>query len=461
MNNNIERKSSAFALLPMLIFVLCYVGTGTVLSLQGADMAFYQMPIPVPVAIGVIFAFIFFKGDINSKFDSFIKGCSDENIIIMIVIYIIAGAFAGVAKSMGGVDSTVNLGLTLIPIQFITVGVFIMSGIIATATGSGMGTISAVLPIAIGITQKTTIGLPIMIGAVIGGAMLGDNMSIVSDTTIVATRTQNVEMRDKFRMNLMIALPPALITFILLLVLGRPDTAVAFGDLSFSLIKVIPYFFVLVLAIMGVNVLVVLTSGVLMSGAIGVIGGDITMLQFAKTSYDGATGMSELIICTLLCGGLVKMVTDAGGLNFVVDKLSKFAKNKKSAQVSIAALVSMADIAVANNTIAILVSGSIAKQLSTTYKVDPRKSASLLDIFACVFQGILPYSAQLIVAGTLVGGMVSPVEMIPFLWYPMLLGIFGIISIFVPYADGAINKDPWNFEHDLPQSKVDKLISTK
>lgn len=457
-NKNYGKNMGVIALIPLLVFVLLYVGTGVVLSIQGVPMAFYQMPLPIPVAAGCITAFLLLKGNINEKFNNFVKGCADDNIIIMCIIYILAGAFSTVAKAMGGVDSTVNLGLTLFPVQFMTAGLFIISALIATACGTSMGTISAVVPIAMGVAEKGGLSIPIVLGAVVGGAMFGDNLSVISDTTIAATRTQNVEMRDKFKMNLFIALPAAVITVILLLIFGKPETAVSLGELPFDIIKVIPYIFVLVSALAGLNVFVVLAGGIIIAGLIGIFFTDMTYLTFVGNVYDGFVGMSELFIGSLLMGGLVKLITDAGGLQFIVDKLGKLAKSRASGELTIAGMVSLADIAIANNTIAILVSGDIAKEISKEHKIDPRKTASLLDIFSCVFQGLVPWAAQLIVCGSLAGGAIAPVEMIPFMWYQMLLFVFAIIAVFVPkFTNIVIKNDPWDWEKDMSSKKAAEL----
>ena len=441
-------KGSGIALIPLLVFILVFVGTGVILELQGVEMAFYQMPLPIPVVVGVIVAFILFKGSIEEKFDQFIEGCADHNVLIMCIIFILAGAFSTVASAMGGVDSTVNLGLTLIPPRFITAGIFVISALIATATGTSVGTITAVVPIAVGIAEKGGLNLPLVLGAVVGGAMFGDNLSVISDTTIAATRTQNVEMRDKFRVNLMIAAPAAIITFILLLIFGHPVESGALGELSFNIVKVLPYLFVLVLALVGVNVFVVLTGGIVLAGVIGICYGDMTILSFAANVYSGFTGMSEMFIGSFLMGGLVYMTTKAGGIDFIVDKLSHIARTPRSTEVGISALVSVADIAIANNTIAILASGPISKRLSRAHKVDPRKVASLLDIWSCVWQGLVPYSAQLLICGGLAGGLIAPIEIMPFLWYQFVLAGVTIFSIIVPFSEWTIRKRPWDWEKD-------------
>ncbi len=457
--SNYGKNLGGLALIPLAVFVLLYLGTGIILSIQGVDMAFYQMSLPVPVAAGCIVAFLLLKGTITEKFNRFIEGCGQPDIIIMCVIYILAGAFSTVASAMGGVDSTVNLGLSLIPVRFITAGLFIISALIATACGTSMGTISAVVPIAMGVADKGGLSLPLVLGAVVGGAMFGDNLSVISDTTIAATRTQGVEMRDKFRMNLFIALPAAIIAIILFLILGSPIEEVSLGDLSYDIIKVVPYFFVLIAAIAGMNVFVVLVLGILLAGAIGILTTDMTLLSFCGNVYSGFESMSEIFIGSLLMGGLVKLITDAGGLQFIVDKIGKFAKNRASGEASIGAIVSLADIAIANNTIAILASGEIAKGISKEHKIDPRKTASLLDIFACVFQGLVPWSAQLIVCGSLAGGAISPVSIVPYMWYQMLLFVIAIVAIFIPgFTNRLIANNPWDWEHDMSKKQYEEYL---
>lgn len=454
MENQIK-KSSGKALIPFLVFIVVYMGTGLVLQAQGVDMAFYQLPAPVAALVAIIFAFFMFKGSIDEKFDTFVKGCGDENIIIMCIIYILAGAFSTVSGAMGAVDSTVNFALSLIPANFITPGIFIISCFISLATGTSVGTIAAVGPIAVGLGEKGGLSMPLVIAALIGGAMFGDNLSVISDTTISATRTQGCEMRDKFRLNILMALPAAIITIILLIIFGKPIEIVAAGEYTYNIVKMLPYILVLVTALVGVNVFVVLTAGIISSGIIGLIYKDFTLLVLGQQIYEGFEGMFEIFILSILIGGLAQMVSEAGGIQWLLDKVSGMIKGRKSAEVGIAALVSVTDVATANNTVAIIINGPIAKELCHEYKVDPRRSASLLDSFSCVMQGLIPYGAQMLIAIGFTNGAVTPFQVIPLLWYQLLLGTFAIISIFVPYTDGLIKRDPWNHEHDMPVSKIE------
>ncbi|NLY45127.1 MAG: Na+/H+ antiporter NhaC family protein [Tissierella sp.] len=454
MNDLNKRKGSGLALLPFIIFIAVFLGTGLVLQGQGVDMAFYQLPAPVAALVAIIFAFIFFKGSMDEKFDSFIKGCGDENIIIMCIIYILAGAFSGVSGAMGGVESTVNFALSIIPPQFITAGIFIIACFISISTGTSVGTIVAVGPIAVGLAEKAGLNLPLVIAALVGGAMFGDNLSVISDTTIAATRTQNCEMRDKFRMNILMAAPAAIITVVLLLIFGKPINVVAGDVYTYNIIKMLPYILVLVTALVGVNVFVVLTGGILSSGIIGFAFGDFNLLGFGQEIYNGFTGMFEIFLLSMLIGGLANMVNKAGGIDWLLARIRSMIKGRKSAEIGIAALVSLTDAATANNTVAIIIDGPIAKEISTEYQVDPRRSASLLDSFSCIMQGLIPYGAQMLIAVGFTNGAVSAFEVIPLLWYQLLLGVLAIVSIFVPFTDGLIRKDPWNFEHDMPMSKV-------
>lgn len=448
MDQNEKIKPSGKALIPFAVFIFLYLGVGIILETSGTEMAFYQLPAPVAIIVGVVVAFIIFKGSIEEKFSQFAKGCGNENILIMCFIYLFAGAFATVAKSMGGVDSTVNLGLSFIPAQYITAGLFVIAAFISVATGTSMGTISTVAPIAIATAEKAGLNMTLIVAAIIGGAMFGDNLSVISDTTIAATRTQNCELKDKFKVNFYIALPAAVLTFVLLILFGKPETIVPIQKLDYNLVKVIPYILVLGLAVSGFNVFLTLGVGTVVAGIVGIAYGDLTPLTFAQNIYAGFTGMNEIFLLSMFTGGLAHMVTQHGGLQWILEKIQSVVKSEKSAQIGISAIAAAADMAVANNTVAIIITGPIAKELSRKYKVDPRKSASLLDIWTCIFQGFIPYGAQILLAGSLTAGAVSPLALFPFLWYQQLLAVFTLISMFIPYADGLIKKRPWNWELD-------------
>lgn len=425
-----KAKPSFVGLIPFLIFVAIYLGTGVVLQMKGVGMAFYQLPAPVAVFVGIIAAFILFKGSIIEKFDTFLEGCGHQDIITMCIIYLLAGAFAGVSKAMGGVDATVNMGLTYIPAHYIAAGLFIIASFISTATGTSVGAIVSITPIAVGLAEKSGVPLPLILAAVMGGAMFGDNLSVISDTTIAATKTQGVEMRDKFRVNLYIAAPAAIITIILLLVFGKPDHVPHIEVLAYNFLKVLPYLVVLILAITGINVFVVLTSGIFLSGIIGLAHGDFTLLSLTNEIYNGFLGMNEIFLLSLLTGGLATMSTKAGGIQWLIEQIQKIIVGKKSAKIGVGLLVAVTDMAVANNTVAIIINGSIAKKICQKYNVDLRESAAILDIFSCIFQGLIPYGAQMLILLGFTAGKVSPLDIIPLLWYQLLLFIFTVVFIF-------------------------------
>ncbi len=459
MGKELQKKGNGLALLPFLIFIVIYLGAGLILQAQGAEMAFYQFPSVTAMFIAVIVAFCMGKGSINDKFAIFAKGAGNENVMTMLIIFILAGAFSTVAKAMGGVDSTVNLGLSVIPVELLAAGVFVISAFMGTATGTSVGTITAIVPIAVGLADKSGLSVPLLLGACAGGAMFGDNLSMISDTTISATRTQGCELKDKFRVNFYIALPAALITLVILLVAARPETAASMQELEYSVIKVLPYVLVLVLAVIGVNVFLTLTIGIFTAGIVGMACGDLTIFTMAQNIWSGFTGMEEVFFLSLFCGGLSELIAHNGGITWLIEKLRGAIRGPKSAQVGIAALVSLADMATANNTVAIILCGNVAKDISREYNVDPRQTASLLDIFSCVFQGIIPYGAQLLMAASLTTTtyniVISPVEIVPYLWYCWVLAAFGLLAIFVPYASKICRKDPWNWEYDVAESGVE------
>jgi len=389
MENNIETKGSFKGLIPFIVFILLYLGTGIFLHIAGVELAFYQLPGPVAAFAGIVVAFIIFNGTIQEKFNTFLEGCGHPDIITMCIIYLLAGAFAIVSKAMGGVDSTVNFGITYIPPHYIAVGLFIIGAFISTATGTSVGAIVALGPIAVGLGEKSGVPMPLILAAVMGGAMFGDNLS-------------------------------------------RPDVVPEAITHDYNLIKVFPYVFVLVMALIGVNVFVVLTSGVLLSGIIGLIYGDFTLLSYGKEIYNGFTNMTEIFVLSLLTGGMAQMVTHQGGIQWVINTVQKFIVGKKSAKVGVGLLVSLADIAVANNTVAIIITGGISKKISENNDVDLRESAAILDIFSCIFQGMIPYGAQMLILLGFAGDKVAPTQLIPLLWYQLLLGVFTLIYIFVP-----------------------------
>ena len=453
-----KKKANGLALLPFVIFIVIFLGAGLFYQAQGVDMAFYQFPSVAAMFIAVLIAFLMTNGSIDERFALFSKGAANVDVLTMLMIFLLAGAFSTVAGEMGGRDATINLGLSIIPVHFLAAGVFIISAFMGTATGTSMGTISAIVPIAVGVADKGGLSIPLFLGACVGGAMFGDNLSMISDTTIAATRSQGCEMKDKFRVNFLIALPAALVTIVLLLIFGRPETVTDLGNLEYSIIKVIPYILVLVLALSGLNVFLCLTIGIFSAGIVGLLTASMTLSTFAQAIYNGFISMNETFFLSLFCGGMAEMVTHNGGIEWLVQTLGKMMKGNKSSQIGIAALVSLADCAVANNTIAIILSGPMAKKMAKAHKVDPRRTASLLDVFSCVFQGIIPYGAQLLSASSLTaayGVAISTVEIIPNIWYCWILAVVAVASIFIPFADGITRKDPWNYEYDCAESGVE------
>ena len=453
-----KKKANGLALLPFVIFIVIFLGAGLYYQAQGVEMAFYQFPSVAAMFIAVLIAFLMTKGSIDERFALFSKGAANVDVLTMLMIFLLAGAFSTVAGEMGGRDATINLGLSIIPVHFLAAGVFIISAFMGTATGTSMGTISAIVPIAVGVADKGGLSIPLFLGACVGGAMFGDNLSMISDTTIAATRSQGCEMKDKFRVNFLIALPAAIVTIVLLLIFGRPETVTDLGNLEYSIIKVIPYILVLVLALSGLNVFLCLTIGIFSAGIVGLLTASMTLSTFAQAIYNGFISMNETFFLSLFCGGMAEMVTHNGGIEWLVQTLGKMMKGNKSSQIGIAALVSLADCAVANNTIAIILSGPMAKKMAKAHKVDPRRTASLLDVFSCVFQGIIPYGAQLLSASSLTaayGVAISTVEIIPNIWYCWILAVVAVASIFIPFADDITRKDPWNYEYDCAESGVE------
>lgn len=426
MKDNLK-KGSAIALLPLFIFIVVFMG----ISLVTKD--FYAMPVTVPFLLAALVAlFMNREVSLDKKLDVFCKGAGEPNIILMCLIFILAGAFAEVAKTMGAVESTVNLGLTFLPSNILVAGVFIIACFIAISIGTSMGTIVALVPIATGIAAKTGIPIALVVGAVVSGAMFGDNLSMISDTTIAATRTQGCEMRDKFKMNFIVVLPAAIITVLIFtfITLGQDSKVVA--DYSYSLVKVLPYVGVLLGALLGVNVLVVLVGGILFAGSIGIFTGAFDIIGLLQAIGKGIGGMSELVIISIIIGGMVEIIKFNGGIEFILGFIKKRVNSKIGAEVGIATLVSLVDICTANNTIAIVTVGPIAKDISNQYDIEPKRVAGILDMFSCVSQGIIPYGAQLLSASALAN--LSPFVIMKYLYYPYLMGISALIAIvFVPY----------------------------
>lgn len=450
-----EREASGLALIPLLFFIVIYLGVGIVLHSKGVEMAFYQFPSVVAMTIAVILAFLMYhKTGIDNNFKLFARGAGDENIMTMLMIFLLAGAFSSVAGAMGGVSSTANLGLAIIPPRFIVPGIFIIAAFLSTATGTSMGTVGAIVPIAYNMAKTADLNMSFVVAAVLTGAMFGDNLSMISDTTIAATRTQGVDLKDKFKTNAWISIPSALITLSLMVIFSKGGTVA--GNLDYNLIKVVPYVLVLGLALLGLNVFAVLIIGILSAAAVGVGTGAIGLMEVAAKIWTGYQGMIEVFILSMFVGGLAELTKHYGGLKWIIDKTSKLLKGPKSASVGIAALAALTDAATANNTVAIIVTGEIAKEISDKYKIDPRRTASFLDIFSCIMQGFIPYGAQFLLIASLTKNAVNPTSMIPYNWYLIILGIMSLISVVFPSYNRIVCKGEWNWEHMKPEQEVDK-----
>ena len=450
-----EREASGLALIPLLFFIVIYLGVGIVLHSKGVEMAFYQFPSVVAMTIAVILAFLMYhKTGIDNNFKLFARGAGDENIMTMLMIFLLAGAFSSVAGAMGGVSSTANLGLAIIPPRFIVPGIFIIAAFLSTATGTSMGTVGAIVPIAYNMAKTADLNMSFVVAAVLTGAMFGDNLSMISDTTIAATRTQGVDLKDKFKTNAWISIPSALITLSLMVIFSKGGTVA--GNLDYNLIKVVPYVLVLGLALLGLNVFAVLIIGILSAAAVGVGTGAIGLMEVAAKIWTGYQGMIEVFILSMFVGGLAELTKHYGGLKWIIDKTSKLLKGPKSASVGIAALAALTDAATANNTVAIIVTGEIAKEISEKYKIDPRRTASFLDIFSCIMQGFIPYRAQFLLIASLTKNAVNPTSMIPYNWYLIILGIMSLISVVFPSYNRIVCKGEWNWEHMKPEQEVDK-----
>ena len=421
----IEHTPNAWALLPLGVFLLSYLAV----SCMAGD--FYKMPITVAFVISSIVAIAISKGGpLNNRIEQFCRGAANSNIMLMIIIFILAGAFAQTAKEMGAIDATVNLTMSFLPGNLLAAGIFIAACFISISVGTSVGTIVALAPVAVGIAEKAGMPDALMLGVVVSGAMFGDNLSFISDTTIVATRTQGCEMQDKFKVNFRIALPAALVVTLLYIIsgLGVNET---YQPESIEWVKVLPYLVVLITAVAGMNVMLVLVVGILLSGLTGLFTGTFDIWAWNAAMGNGIIGMGELIIVTLLAGGMLEMIRYNGGIEWIIRKLTARINSPRGAETSIAGLVCFANLCTANNTIALIMSGPIAKDIATRFHIDPRRSASLLDIFSCFVQGIIPYGAQILMAAGL--GTTSPIAIMQYLYYPYLLGLAAALAIFFQY----------------------------
>lgn len=408
------------ALTPLIFFVVIYLGV----SIIAGD--FYKVPITVAFMLSAVVAVLVSRGTLHHRIRVFSRGSSSQNMMLMIWIFVLAGAFANSAKEMGSIDDVVNLTLSIVPSDTIFAGLFLASALISLSIGTSVGTIVALMPVAIGIA--TTIGesSAFVAAIVIGGAFFGDNLSFISDTTVCATQSQGCQMSDKFKTNLRIAAPAAMLMLVFYALTGTnvttPDNLP-----SANLFKVLPYFVVLGAAMLGVNVLIVLMLGILLTGIVGMISGDYDLYSWFGAMGNGITGMGELIIITMMAGGMLEVIRANGGIKFLINKILKYVNSRRTAELSIAALVSVVDVCTANNTVAIITVAGIAKDISHRFNLDPRRVASILDTFSCIMQGVIPYGAQLLMGAALAS--INPIDIIPYLYYPYALLLFALGNI--------------------------------
>ena len=409
-------KGNPMALLPIGVFLVIFIGTGVLMG------DFYSMPAIVGFLIALFVAFLQNrKLNFNQKFAVVAKGVGDENIIIMCLIFLVAGGFSGAVSAAGGVESTVNLGLSILPGKIAVVGLFIIGCFISVSMGTSMGTIAVLAPIAVEISDKTGFALPVCIASVCCGAMFGDNLSMISDTTIAAVRTQGCEMKDKFKANFFIVLPAAIITMGIFFVLTMQGEFEITEELSYNIFKVVPYMIVLFGALIGINVFVVLISGIVASLAVGVATQTIPLNQIFTVVGDGVTGMYDITVISITVACIISLVKENGGVEFILGLIKSKIHSRKGGQLGIAALASLVDISTANNTVAIVMAGPIAREISEEFDISPVRSASLLDIFTSVFQGLIPYGAQLLSAAAFTA--LTPFDIIPYMFYPVLMAL--------------------------------------
>ena len=401
-------KKGIIALSPLVVFILFYLVT----SIIAGD--FYKIP----------------GSSLMQRINIYSRGAATEQMMLMIWIFILAGAFAHSAKTMGSIQATVNLTFYLLPPQMLLAGMFLASCFISLSVGTSVGTIAALVPIAAGVASETNIDVAMMTAIIVGGSFFGDNLSFISDTTIMATQTQGCRLSDKFRVNAFIVLPAAILILIVYLFIGQGIHAPKYVP-SPEWMKVLPYLVVFVTAILGMNVMAVLSLGLIMTGIIGLITGAFDLYGWFGAMGDGILSMGELIIVTMMAGGLLGLIKQQGGIDFIIRMMTRHVNSKRGAELSIAALVSFVDVCTANNTIAILTVGGIAKQIGDRYGVDNKKCASILDTFSCTVQGLIPYGAQLLIAAGLAA--INPVSIIPWLYYPFVLGIAAIGAILFRY----------------------------
>lgn len=416
------KKGNWFALLPIVVFLLLFVGSGILTG------DFYTIPAVVGFLIALAVALCQNRTrSFQEKLTTACKGAGDETILTMVLIFILAGAFSGVVKAAGGVESTVNFGLSIIPPNLAVVGIFIVACFISLSMGTSMGTIASLAPIAAGVADKTGLPVALCIGAVVCGAMFGDNLSMISDTTIAAVKTQGCKMNDKFKQNFLIVLPAAVITAFILAWRTSSVSYQITGDLHYNFLQIVPYLVVLIGALIGFNVFAVLTAGIVTSSIVGISLGSFTFGELFGKIGEGIESMYEIAVISLLVSGVVALVKHNGGIQYMINLIKRHVKTRKGAELGMAGISAVVDVCTANNTVAIVMAGGIVKEIGDEFEVPPKRAASILDIFTSMVQGLIPYGAQLLTAASLVN--ITPFDIIPNLYYPILMGISALLWI--------------------------------
>ena len=418
-------RKGLLALSPLMVFILLYLVT----SIIARD--FYKVPITVAFMAASMYAVVMSGGiPLRQRIDIYSRGAAKGQMMLMIWIFILAGAFAHTAKVMGAIDATVNMALTFLPANMLLAGLFLAACFISVSVGTSVGTIVALTPIAAGVAEQTGTSIPLMTAVVVGGSFFGDNLSFISDTTIIATSTKGCKLSDKFRVNSFIVVPAAIVILIVYLFMGANISAPQqIPEVAY--LKVLPYLLVLITAILGMNVMAVLSLGIILTGCIGIADGSFDVFGWMGAMGEGITGMGELIIITMMAGGLLEIIKHNGGIDFIIDRLTRHVSTKRGAEMAVAALVSVVDFCTANNTVAIITVGGIAKRIADRFGVDNRKCASILDTFSCTVQGLIPYGAQMLMAAGL--AQLNPISILPYLYYPFAIGIAALLSIWLRY----------------------------
>lgn len=424
------KKGNAWALTPIIVFLVLFIGYGI-----WNDNDFYKMPAIAGFVTALVVAFLLNrKVSFHEKLETAAKGMADENVMIMCLVFVMAGAFSGAVNAAGGADSTVNFGLSILPSNVAVVGVFLIGCFISTSMGTSVGTITVLSPIAIGIAEKTGFPVALCLGAAVCGAMFGDNLSMISDTTIAATRTQGCDMKDKFRENIKLVLPAAIITIAILFVKTMGSEYQITEPLNYDIVRILPYLVVLVGALIGANVIMLLAGGTVLSLCVGLYYGDFGLKDIFTVMGNGITSMYDITVISIIVAGVVALIRMNGGIDWILYVIRKLVRGKKGAEVGIAALSAAVDCATANNTIAIVIAGPVAKEIAEEYGIEPKRTASLLDIFTSVCQGLIPYGAQILTAVSFTVGTaleISPVDLIAYCYYPILMAVSALLFIII------------------------------